>query len=74
MPEDAKCQTGIHSEPRTPTYRAILLAGGGTVRDVVRFFAVDDAQAIERAKMMVDGHAVELWDGLRFIDQFTPVA
>ena len=33
----------------------------------------DDDEAVERAKAMVDGHAVELWDGLRFIEHFPPV-
>ncbi|MHC2002855.1 hypothetical protein ACYQR9_20755 [Methylobacterium sp. CM6241] len=38
-----------------------------------RLAAEDDDRAIEAVKAMVDGHAVELWDGLRFIEHFPSV-
>ena len=74
MSEVVKLASDILSEPRPPIYRVVVLAGCGTVHNVLRLTAADDEQAKERAKMMVDGHAVELWDGLRFIDHFAPVA
>lgn len=74
MSETVRFSVGIPSEPRSPIYRIIILADGGAVHNVMRLDADDDEQAKERAKMIVDGHAVELWDGLRFIDHFAPVA
>lgn len=45
----------------------------GAVASVLRIIVDDDAHAMEAAKAMVDGHAVELWDGLRFIEHFPAV-
>ncbi|MCJ2080180.1 hypothetical protein [Methylobacterium sp. J-090] len=73
MFEAVKMYSDILSEPRSPIYHIILLADCGKVHNVLRLNADDDEQAIERAKMMVDGHAVELWDGLRLIEHFAPV-
>ena len=32
----------------------------------------DDAEAIERAKRLIDGHAIELWSGARFVAALEP--
>ncbi len=74
MSETAQSRAGILSETPPPTYRVILLAGCGTVHGVMPLAADDDEQARHRARRLVDGHAVELWDGLRFIDHFPPLA
>jgi hypothetical protein len=74
MSESVKVYSEILSEPRLPIYRLISLAESGAVCNIVRLSADDDAQAREQAKMMVERCAVELWDGLRFIDHYAPVA
>jgi hypothetical protein len=51
----------------------ILLAKDGAVVSASRISVEDDDGAIEAAKAMVDGHAVELWDGLRFIEHFPSI-
>jgi hypothetical protein len=33
----------------------------------------EDDEAVERARRLVDGHAVKLCDGVRFIKHFPPV-
>lgn len=73
MYENAESRAGLVTEHRSPVHRVIMLAKTGAVSTVMRLSAADDDQAIEHAKMMVDGHAVELRDGLRFIDHFAPV-
>lgn len=34
--------------------------------------AVGDDDAKIKAQALVDGHAVDLWDGMRFIERFEP--
>ncbi|GJD95782.1 hypothetical protein [Methylobacterium iners] len=53
-------------------YRALILDQGGRVLTMTAISAESDDIAIEAAKSMVDGHAVELWDGVRFIENFAP--
>lgn len=73
MADASQSRAEALSEPRVPAYRAIIIAKSGTVVNVLRLHAEDDKQACEHAKAMVDGDAVELWDGLRFIEHFPPV-
>lgn len=65
-------ETDILSEVRRPIYRAIIVAKGGTVINAVRLQAHDDEQALQSAKSLMNGHAVELWDGARFVGHFPP--
>lgn len=58
---------------RLPSYRLIVSAKTGDIINTMRIEAKDDEQAIELARAIFDGHAVELWDGLRFIEHFPPV-
>lgn len=51
-------------------YRALVLEMDGQLVSMCALTAYDDAEATELAKAMLDGHAVELWDGLRFIQHF----
>ncbi|RYE97882.1 MAG: hypothetical protein EOO77_38250 [Oxalobacteraceae bacterium] len=62
------------AEPdRTPSYRAVVLdAYGGEVLNTPISAAGDD-EAKGKARALVDGHALDLWDGLRFIERFEPV-
>lgn len=60
----------LHKSPKPPRYRAILLGESGEVLGMTRLNADDDPTAIVEAKSLVNGHAVELWDGVRFIDHF----
>ncbi|MHC2020472.1 hypothetical protein [Methylobacterium sp. CM6247] len=73
MSDGSSSRSDSLTEPRAPAYRAIIIAKSGTVVNALRLQAEDDEQACEHAKAMVDGHAVELWDGLRFIEHFPPV-
>lgn len=60
----------ILQTPPKPAYLAMLISKASKLLGVVRLSAKDEEQAIWKAKSMVDGHAVELWDGLRYIDYF----
>lgn len=73
MADTSQIDTDVLSEPKPPVYRAIVVAPSGTVVNAMRLVAESDEEARERAKAMVDGDAVELWDGLRFIEHFPPV-
>lgn len=53
-----------------PKYRATLVGAQGIVVSTIRIAASDDVEARKKAKALVDGHAVDLWEGLRFIDHF----
>lgn len=52
-------------------YRAFLISSDGHIVDRVEIECDGDDTAKERAKRLVDGHDVELWDGTRKIAKFT---
>lgn len=56
-----------------PAYRVMLLTKNGVVLESVPVSVKDDGDGRDRARSMGDGRAVELWDGLRFIEHFPPV-
>lgn len=56
-----------------PRYRAILLAPSGQIASLINLIAGNDTDALHLAEAMVDGHAVELWDGVRFIEHFPAI-
>ena len=49
-------------------YRAITLAHDGRVREVRLLWAESDAEAIAQAETLVRDCALDLWDGLRFVE------
>ena len=54
-------------------YRAYLLGNdGGILSRVDMVLCENDEVAKHQAKLLVDGHAVELWDGGRKIATFEP--
>lgn len=73
MPDINQLRSDSLSAYLAPVYRVILLAKDGAVVSAARISVDDDESAIEAAQAMVDGHAVELWDGLRFIEHFPAV-
>lgn len=53
-------------------YRAFILNADGKVLRSAPVPAQDDEAALSLASAMVDGHSVELWDGMRFIEHLDP--
>jgi hypothetical protein len=53
-----------------PEYRAYFIGSDGHFYDAVHLVCRDDADAIEKAKTLVDGHDVELWQLDRKIAKF----
>ena len=56
--------------PHRPRYRALILTHEGLVLRTERVPADDDHAALTLAETLSREHAVELWDGLRFIERF----
>jgi hypothetical protein len=50
-----------------PGYRVYALGEDGHIKGRTEIDCPDDDAALERAKNLVDGHAVELWEGSRCI-------
>jgi hypothetical protein len=50
-----------------PEYRAFIVGGDGHFSGFEELVCDDDAKAIEKAKRLVDGHDVELWNGARLV-------
>ncbi|MHC2019956.1 hypothetical protein [Methylobacterium sp. CM6247] len=73
MADTSQVRSDAITETKPPVYRAIVIAPSGTVVNAMRLVAGSDEEARALAKAMVDGDAVELWDGLRFIEHFPPV-
>lgn len=57
-----------------PRYRLLVLAQDGVVLRTETLVAGSDEEATELAHRLSAESAVELWDGLRFIEQFPLVA
>ena len=51
-------------------YRAYILGPDGHIQSRVDIVCEDDEAAKERAKQLVDGHDVELWQSARHIATF----
>jgi hypothetical protein len=51
-------------------YRAYIVGPDGHIQRRIDLFCADDDEAKERAKAMVDGHAIELWQEARKVVQF----
>jgi hypothetical protein len=48
-------------------YRAYIVGDDGHFISFEGFICVDDSEAIDKAKRLVDGHDVELWSGARLV-------
>jgi len=46
-----------------PEYRAYIMSPYGHIQSRVDLVCADEREAKERAKQLVDGHDVELWQG-----------
>jgi hypothetical protein len=53
-------------------YRAYIIGRDGHIQDRIDLFCDSDDEAKQRAKQLVDGYAVELWDEGRQIAVFEP--
>lgn len=61
------------AESARHSYRAVKIVDDGKIVNATRIYADNDKQAIELAELFVDGYAIELWDGPRFIEHFPSV-
>ncbi len=48
-------------------YRAFVVDPDGQFISLTGLVCDDDSEAIENARQLVDGHAVELWSGERLV-------
>ena len=53
-------------------YRAYIMGPDGHIQDMVVIHSETEEKAKERARQLVDGHAVELWDEARKITRIEP--
>ena len=53
-----------------PQYRAYIIGSDGEFQNSVPLECADDAVALKKAKQLVDGHDVELWQLTRKIARF----
>jgi hypothetical protein len=53
-----------------PQYRAYIIGSDGEFQNSVPLECADDAVALKKAKQLVDGHHVELWQYTRKIASF----
>lgn len=51
-------------------YRAYVMERDGRIARRIEFRCASETEACRIAKGAVDGHAVELWQGVRFIERF----
>ena len=61
------------AEPEGPPHYQVMIVGAdGRVVSQAVISAAGDDEAKAKALALVDGHAIDLWDDLRFIEHFTP--
>jgi hypothetical protein len=48
-----------------PQYRAYIVGSDGEFQNLVSLECADDAVALKKARQLVDGHRVELWQFTR---------
>ncbi|RXG86196.1 hypothetical protein EAS61_34025 [Bradyrhizobium zhanjiangense] len=53
-------------------FRAYIVDQSGHVTGRVDLICADEESARQRARQLVDGHAVELWQGNHKIERFDP--
>jgi hypothetical protein len=53
-------------------YRVFVVGTDGRVVNRIDLVCVSDADARERAKLLVEVHPIELWEGARRIERFEP--
>ena len=53
-----------------PEYRVYIVGSDGNFHSSVPLECIDDTDATEKAKQLVDGHDVELWQRDRKIARF----
>jgi hypothetical protein len=53
-----------------PEYRAYMFGDDGHFFEAVPLVCADDAEAMEKARRLVDGHDVELWERDRKVAKF----
>ena len=70
-PSESPKSTGPDNEP--PRYNAIILDRAGMTLGYVAVPATTDEDATGQVVSMLDGHAIDLWDGPRFIAHFPPI-
>jgi hypothetical protein len=54
-------------------YRAYIIGKDGQIELRIDLKVPDEATARQTARQLVDGHAVELWEGATKIDRFEPI-
>lgn len=62
--------TGV--EKTAPSYQALILTSDGRIAGTKRLASRNDDEALHAAEGIASDHAVDLWDGLRFIEHFKP--
>jgi hypothetical protein len=50
-----------------PEYRAYIVGRDGGFIGFEPLVCADDAEAIQKAKRLVEGNAIELWSGVRLV-------
>ncbi|WP_336492730.1 hypothetical protein [Methylobacterium nigriterrae] len=62
----------LPDDGRLSRYRVFILNADETVLRIEQIPAQDDDTALGLARAMLGGHALEIWDGMRFIEHLDP--
>ena len=71
---DAVSSARIQPATLMAAYRAYLIGPDGHIVSRIELLCDDDEAAKNRARQLVDGHDVELWDGAKKIAEFKSTA
>ena len=70
MNDEARPSQDTLSAQLPPRYRINFLNPDGTIFQTKMLEASNDDEAVQAARRLMDGRALDLWDGLRFNEFF----
>lgn len=54
-------------------YRVYVVGQSGHVGGIPQYIECrDDAEAIQQARQIMDGHSIEIWEGTRIVKKLSP--
>jgi hypothetical protein len=64
----------LRREYEMPTYRVYLIGRDQHIAGPPKVFECsDDDEVVYKAKQILDGHALEIWDGARHVGRLEPM-
>lgn len=69
----AKVEKLARGSGRVSVYRVYIVGQSGHVDSIPQYIECrDDAEAVQQARQIMDGHSIEIWEGTRIVKKLAP--